>query len=399
MIGSDHYWQLATGKVIQGQSGPTAIHTHLGWVLSGPVCSAAEQNTLNSQFIHTLHIQSSGSSPHLDSLLKQFWELESLGIKQNEPSVHEAFKQSIQFKSGRYEVSLPWRSNQTQLPSNLELARKRLQGLLKKLCQHHEVQQEYHAIIQEQLQLGIVEKISDRPHQNSDSRIHYLPHHAIIRTDKQTTKLRIVYDASARDKGPSLNDCLFSGPKFDQNILAILLRFRTYKIALTADVEKAFLMVSIHEEDRDALRFLWVDNIKKSSPVIEKLRFTRAVFGVSASPFLLNATISHHLERYRDTYPNLVDTLLCSMYVDDVTCGADNEDKAYQLYANSHKLFAEGGFNLRKLVTNSASLQQKISTNKQNPSHFKPATSSVVEENSTYTDTLSAMRYPIPRRS
>ena len=98
--------------------------------------------------------------------------------------------------------------------------------------------------------LGIIEKCSDQACQGSDDTIHYLPHHAIIRTDKQTTKLRIVYDALARDNGPSLNDCLFSGLKFDQNILDILdilLRFRTYKIALTADIEKAFLMVSILE--------------------------------------------------------------------------------------------------------------------------------------------------------
>ena len=162
--------------------------------------------------------------------------------------------------------------------------------------------------------MGIIEKISDQPHQYNGSRIHYLPHYTIIRTDKQTTKLRIVYDASARDKGPSLNDCLFSGPKFDQNILDILLRFRTYKIALTADIEKAFLMVSIREADRDALRFLWVGDVQKSSPVIQELRFTRVVFGVSASPFLLNATISHHLEKNRNVYPTLVATLLHSMY-------------------------------------------------------------------------------------
>ena len=216
LIGSDHYWQLATGQVILGQNGPTAIHTHLGWVLSGQVWSAAEQNSLNSQVSHTLHIQSPSSAPHLDHLLTQFWELESLGITQNEPSIHDIFKKSIQFKNGRYKVSLPWRPNQPQLPTNFELARKRLQGLLKRLRQHPEVQQEYHAIIQEQLRLGIVEKCSDQTCQGSDDTIHYLPHHAIIHTDKQTTKLRIVYDASARDNGPSLNDCLFSGPKFDQ---------------------------------------------------------------------------------------------------------------------------------------------------------------------------------------
>ena len=65
-------------------------------------------------------------------------------------------------------------------------------------------------------------------------------------------------------------------PKFDQKILDILLRFRTCKIALIADIEKAFLMVSAREEDCNALRFLWVDNDEKSSPVVEEMRFYKS---------------------------------------------------------------------------------------------------------------------------
>ena len=201
LIGSDHYWQLATGKVIQGQSGPTAIHTCLGWILSGPVWSAAELNSLTSQVSHTLHIQATNATPSLDNLVKQFWDLESLGITQNEPSVHDVFKKSVQFTNNRYEVSLPWRPNQPQLLTNIDLAKKRLQGLLKKLRKHPEVHQEYHAIIQEQLRLGIIEKCSEQSSQNSDGVIHYLPHHAVIRTDKQTTKLRIVYDVRFSRRG------------------------------------------------------------------------------------------------------------------------------------------------------------------------------------------------------
>ena len=81
-------------------------------------------------------------------------------------------------------------------------------------------------------------------------RIHYLPHHAIVRKDKDTTKLRVVYDASAKMDGePSLNDCLVFGPKFDKKILDILMRFRSYRVALMADIEKAFLMISVKERD------------------------------------------------------------------------------------------------------------------------------------------------------
>ena len=87
-------------------------------------------------------------------------------------------------------------------------------------------------------------------------RIHYLPHHAVIRCDKDTTKVRVVYDASVRyGGGPSLNDCLLTGPKFHQQLFDLLLRFRTHRVVLTADIEKAFLMIQVAERDRDVLRF------------------------------------------------------------------------------------------------------------------------------------------------
>ena len=107
-----------------------------------------------------------------------------------------------------------------------------------------------------------------------EGEVHYLPHHAVVREDKQTTKLRVVYDASARADGPSLNDCFYTGPNFGQSILDILLRFRLHNVGLVGDVEKAFLMVSVAECDRDVLRFLWVRDvnyrsaIRDSSPTI-----------------------------------------------------------------------------------------------------------------------------------
>ena len=225
---------------------------------------------------------------------------------------------------------------------------------------------------------------------NTDARAHYLSHHAVIRKDKQTTKLRIVYDASACSEGISLNDSLFSGPKFNQNILDIIVRFCTYRIALVADVEKAFLMVSVCSKDRDALRFLWVDDVEKPSPVVKKLRFTRVVFGVSASPFLLNATINHHLQQYREEHPALVHTLMKSIYVDHVTFGADGENEAYNLYVLSKKIFAAGGFNLWKFVTNSPIVRQRIALDEQKLPNNSCTNSSVMEEDSTYTSNLLA---------
>ena len=75
----------------------------------------------------------------------------------------------------------------------------------------------------------------------------------MLRSDKATTKLRVVYDASLKTSGPSLNECLYKGPKFHQLILDLLIRFRSYKVTLIADVEKAFLMIAVDEKDRDVL--------------------------------------------------------------------------------------------------------------------------------------------------
>lgn len=69
--------------------------------------------------------------------------------------------------------------------------------------------------------------------------------------------------------------------RLTENIFDILVRFRASRVALTGDVEKAFLMVGTTEEDRDVLRlFLWVDDIDKKSPEIVVLRFSRVAFAV-----------------------------------------------------------------------------------------------------------------------
>ena len=147
-----------------------------------------------------------------------------------------------------------------------------------------------------------------------------------MQQDKTTTKLCVVHDASAKDDGPSLNECLYKGPKFNQLILDLLLRFRSYPIALTADVEKAFLMVAVNSEDQDILMFLWVDDITKEEPKLVTYRFARVMFGISSSPFLLNATIKFHLDSFRESHELVVEWLLLSTYVDDIISGASSED-------------------------------------------------------------------------
>lgn len=100
--------------------------------------------------------------------------------------------------------------------------------------------------------------------------------------DKKSTKLRVVFDASAKNKGCSLNDCLYKGPCLNPLLYDVLLRFRVHTIGLTADIEKAYLQISVYPEHRDYLRFLWYNDIFDES-TLAKFRYTRVIFGSSCS--------------------------------------------------------------------------------------------------------------------
>ena len=109
---------------------------------------------------------------------------------------------------------------------------------------------------------GIIEPINVSDPSGDEPITHYLPHHVVIRQDRTTAKVRIVYDGSAKsDKQDfALSDFWYTGPNFIPRIFDILVKFRSYPIALTADIEKAFLMIGIAPENRDKLCVLWLRN-------------------------------------------------------------------------------------------------------------------------------------------
>ena len=309
LVGLDSYWLFMTGGCIKADSGgPVALESRLGWVLSGELQNCKETSSTATNFAQT-HVLFAQEQNHSDQISK-FWSLESIGIHlEKENSVYQQFEEEIRFTDGRYEVKLPWKPNHPMLPDNYFLSKKRLQGLLTKLKQDRELSKEYDSIIKTQEEMGIIERVSDE--ECTVGRTHYLPHHAVIRQDKATTKVRVVYDASAKTyHGVSLNNCLYEGPCLLKTVAEILVRFRMYPIALTSDIEKAFLMISIHNSDRDALRFLWYEDIDKSELELVTYRFCRVVFGVSCSPFLLNAT----LERFRSLTDMEIRTVMLLIY-------------------------------------------------------------------------------------
>ena len=393
LIGNDFYWSFFIGDVKRGESGPVAMKTILGWVLSGPIPHAPGSGSdVNLVTCHTLRLNASScddlnvSRKDEDPLLEQvkkFWEIESIGVSPHEGTVHDKFLDTIRACDGRYEVSLPWKEQHALLPDNYALAVSRLVSVLKRLRGNPKLFAEYNRIIEEQSLQGIISDVD--PHEPVQvGRLHYLPHHPVVREDKQTTKVRIVYDASAKSTGPSLNDCLHAGPSLISDIPDVLMRFRYHQIALAADIEKAFLMVQVAKADRDVLRFLWINDPTSEDPNIVVKRFNRVVFGVTSSPFLLNGTVRHHVSNYEVEDPQFVNDFLSSLYVDDFNGGKDSIPEAFQLYTRAKSRMKEGGFNLRKWISNSEKLMQWINQEEGVPIM---EASMVSEEDKTYTQT------------
>lgn len=129
-----------------------------------------------------------------------------------------------------------------------------------------------------------------------------------------------MFDASSHKEGrPSLNDCLLTGPNLNPNLLDVLIKFRLHQIAFTADITKAFLQVALAGKDKDAVRFLWLHGppTKDCEDELHVMKMSRAVFGVSPSPFLLAATIRKHIKQYETEQPRTVEAPRESLYVDD----------------------------------------------------------------------------------
>ena len=177
--------------------------------------------------------------------LKQFWETESLGINLDDSEMaSDCFLHNITFVQGHYQVCLPWKRDVSELYDHFNLSFNRLKLLQSRLLKKPELLREYDCVIKEQLDKGIIESV-ERPTStsaNCEKLLHYLPHHAVVRKDRETIKIRVLYDGSARDKDEShsLNDCLLMGPNYVPMLFDVLLRFRTYLVALTGDIEKAF---------------------------------------------------------------------------------------------------------------------------------------------------------------
>ena len=137
----------------------------------------------------------------------------------------------------------PWKTDHELLPDNFLLAKTQLVPLVNRLKKDPVVLKTYDNIKKPEEAEGIIEEPTTilKP----PGEVHYPPHHPVIRPEKSTTKLRIVYDATSSIEGPSLNQCLETGPNLLPKLIDILIRFHSYKVVLISDIKQAFSDMSV----------------------------------------------------------------------------------------------------------------------------------------------------------
>ena len=357
IIGGDVYTKLVTGNSFK-EGDILATESLFGWMLMGST-NPDQPSDLNHASCYTIYASETDDKP-LDEILQKFWEVSACEEEvASEDSTMTDFKQTIRYDEdeGRYCVSLPWKGPfEKRLPRNYGMCKSRLKSLVRKLTSMG-LMKEYDDILQDQLNKRYTEVV---PVAVECTAVHFLPHFAVIREESTTTKLRIVYDpSSTSSRFACLNDLLHKGPSLLPHLATMLMKFRLSPIGMIADIEKAFLQILLAEGDRDFTRFLWLKDPNGDvidSNIVE-MRFRRVLFGPSPSPFLMNATIRHHLDTYDDN-DEIVQNLKTSFYSDNLVTGAETVEEGKSVYQRTREVFNEAGMNIRGWVTNDESLQQ-----------------------------------------
>ncbi|CAH2109066.1 unnamed protein product [Euphydryas editha] len=259
LLGADVYGEILQNGVKKSPHGNLlAQNTLFGWILSGKI----EQESVKENILN-LHVQ-----VREDELLKKFWEIENepnsieKRLTEEEKLCEKLYEETtLRRKDGRFVVRLPFKTidPQCQYGQSYDIAINKLLSLEKRLSKNPTLSNEYHRVLEEYTTLNHMKQVSSDDIHNP--KCVYLPHHAVVREDKQTTKVRVVFNASNKGvNNVSSNDDLMIGPKLQQDLRHLLLRWRKHPIAIIADIVKMYRQVYVHEDDTDFQRILWRPN-------------------------------------------------------------------------------------------------------------------------------------------
>ena len=228
------------------------------------------------------------------------------------------------------------------------MAEKHLHTVEKKLMQDEKLAQAYQSVVDDYLSKGYIREVpEDEPKPPSEW---FLPHFPVVRPEKATTKVRVVFDGSAQQNGKSLNSESLPGPKLQSDIVNVLVKFRKEPVALAGDVSQMYHQILLRPEDRALHRFLYRNLDSGGTPKVYE--FKRFIFGGCYCPFCVQFAWQHHARLHKETYPLGANAVLEHCYMDDLMPSAPTVDDAKDIRKQLTELGDLAGFHIRKWISN-----------------------------------------------
>ena len=340
-----NYSRFHVGHTKMG-SGLVARNSPLGWVVFG---SKAEGVMPDVKLI--LHIR---VATPVD--LTSFWTTESMGVAVSpcvckeaempaaEKAVLKEIEESCELQDGRWVVKYPWRRNPQSLPNNYPQVLKKLESTERRLASNPEYANNYCGQIKEMEHLGFARKLTSKEIDDWKGPVHY-----ILRPEKKSTPVRIVFNSSASFHGHCLNDYWHKGPDLLNSLFGVLLRFRENAVALFGDIAKMYHMIGITPPDQHVHRFLWRDFETDRQP--DTYVKTVLTFGDRPSPTIAITAMRKTADLNEEYKPQAAESIRKNAYVDDICDSVCSVQEANALTSDIDEVLQSGGFRVKGWIT------------------------------------------------
>ncbi|XP_058448896.1 uncharacterized protein LOC131428854 [Malaya genurostris] len=355
ILGAEIFFDLfkVSGRIPLGDNLPVLVNSVLGWVVSGrsTSCQSTTPIVSNLATVNDVH-----------HLLEKFWSIEEDNVSPchsvEEAACEEHFRRTVTRNSeGRYVVRLPLKQDVlATLVDNRRTALRRFYQLESRLHRNFDLHQQYRAFVEEYHSLGHMQRVDEND--TTPPVCYHLPHHAVIREDSTTTKLRVVFDASCKTpNGPSLNDALMVGPTVQEDLRSIIMRSRTHPVMLIADIKQMYRQVLVGEQDTSLQRIVW--RVSPDSPM-ETYELKTVTYGTASAPYLATRVLQQLADDEHNNYPKAAEVLRKDFYVDDLFSGGGNIEETIEIRKQLNELLSKGGFELRKWASNEPTVLEGI---------------------------------------
>ncbi|XP_075162725.1 uncharacterized protein LOC142235353 [Haematobia irritans] len=358
LLGADVFPSIMLSKNELGICGSLmAQETVFGWILTGPIFTR-NNSSCSARVSFFCEIS-------LDKQISRFWEVENIPKKRflsHEDKICEDLyrKTTRRNEEGRYVVSLPFKES---FPEKLCLGSSRSGAMAQflrnesRLIRNPDLKQEYDKSLIEYVTLNHMSLI-DSP--SPIQMCYYLPHHAVIKPERTTTKVRVVFNASApSSNGISLNDVLYTGPVLQNDLTVLILKWRFYKFVLNGDIQKMYRQILVNASHTPFQRILFREN--PNNPV-QEFELKTVTFGLNCAPYLAIRTIIQLANDVQEKYPLASKILRNSIYVDDALLGAHSIEMAIKSRDELIQALNSAGFHMRKWISNSKKILKGLPT-------------------------------------